>query len=335
METSALTSAPSVVWHIVWQLTAGHDLLATPALADRIRSRLIAAHRQPGRELLHYLLTPTEIHLLSRLSVEVSPADIARSIGSIVARWVREATGVYGVVFAARFHAHAIESDDAARDEIRMLAWRPVTLGLSKAPTHHAASSLRTTLGLHRIDGFNLLLPLRLFGEGVVGPRDALRTLIARRPGSVELRQWELARGMALARIDAKTFSSARRSLGGLAAGLVATSRTQDIEGALLLLERWVHSKLGLHGGDDASAPRSSTSARLHALVGILAVRLDLCSAAAVARHFHRAKATLSERMAACRRSADDQRILGVPLRRIVDETIKLEPAVTRLRTTR
>ena len=323
MESSVPTPASPVIWHIAWRVTEAHDLVANPALVARIRSRLLGAHRRPGRELLHYLLTPTEMHLLSRLPADEPPGDLAREIGNIVARWVRQADGVSGVVFAAPYRACAIESDASAREEFRMLAWRPVALGLCKAPTHHASSSLRTTLGLRRIEGFNPFHPLRLFGDAVPEARAALRAALARRPGADEMLQWDLVRGLALARVDADAFASARRPLKSMAAALVAASKARSVGGALLLLERWVLAKLALEGGDLA-APRSLAGARVRALVAILALRLGLCSAASVARHFRRAKATLSERMAACQHAPEDQAILGMPLKRIVREAIDL-----------
>ena len=324
MEDSASTLAPSVIWHIVWQVTPPHDLVASPALVGRIRLRLLGAHRRPGRELLHYLLTPAEMHLLSRLPAHEPPGDPAREIGNIVTRWVRQADGISGVVFAGPYRAYAIESDEAAREEFRMLAWRPVALGLRTAPTQHATSSLRTTLGLRRVEGFNSFNPLRLFGDGVPEARAALRTLLARRPGANEMLQWELVRGLSLARVDAGAFSSVRRPMKSMAAALVAASQARSVDGALLLLERWVLSRLGLDDSDDLVAPHSLAGARVRALVALLAVRLGLCSAASVARHFQRAKATLSERMAACRQAPEDQAILGMPLRRIVNEAIDL-----------
>ena len=204
MENSAPTPAQSAIWHIVWQVTAGHDLVANPALVARIRSRLLGAHRGPKRELLHYLLTPTEIHLLSRLPAGESPGELARAIGNIVARWVHQAQGVAGLVFAGPYRAYAIESDDAARGELRMLAWRPVSLRLARTPTHHATSSLRTTLGLRRIEGFDVRKPLCLFAGAIPDARVALRTLIARRPTAIETLQWEFTRGMVPVPIDAK-----------------------------------------------------------------------------------------------------------------------------------
>ena len=224
------TPTRTVTWHIVWQAVEGRDLLVSPALADRIRLRLLDAHRQPDRVLLHYLLAPTEIHLLSRLPAGQSPRDVARTIGNIVARWVRQAGGVPGIVFAGRYRAYAIESDEAAREEFRMLAWRPVALGLCRAPTHHAQSSLRATLGLKRALGFETLAPLRLFGESVPEARNALRGRIARGPSAIEQRQWELTRGMVLALGDAGSFSLTGRPVQGLAAALVAAGHRRCAE---------------------------------------------------------------------------------------------------------
>lgn len=328
MDNTAPIAATSVIWHIVWQLVQGSDL-ASPELAGRIRARLLSVHRRPGRELLHYLLTPTEMHLLSRLPANESPGEVAPAIGNMVARWVRAQRPVSGAVLTGRFRAYAIESDEAARDELRILAWRPVALGLCKAPSHHVVSSLRETLGLRRIDGFNILNPLRLFGADFPANRSALAASIARRPGVVDMRRWELTRGMVRAPGHAGPVSSATRPVQGLAAALVAASQPPGIDGALLLLERWVLAKMGLHEGADLAVPHSLAGARVHALVAILAVQLELCSAASVARHFGRAKATLSERMAACRREPKDQAIVGLPLKRVVDEAIELQAGTT------
>jgi hypothetical protein len=114
-----------------------------------------------------------------------------------------------------------------------------------------------------------------------------------------------------------------------MTAALVAASQPQGIDGALLLLERWVLARMGLEDGADLAAPHSLAGARVHALVALLAVQLELCSAASVARHFGRAKATLSERMAACRGEPRDQAILGLPLKRIVDEAVDLRAGTT------
>ena len=85
MEHSVPIMAMSVTWHVVWQLVQGSDL-TSERLAGRIRERLLSVHQRPGRELLHYLLTPTEMHLLSRLPAEQSPRKVAPAIGNMVSR---------------------------------------------------------------------------------------------------------------------------------------------------------------------------------------------------------------------------------------------------------
>ena len=56
------------------------------------------------------------------------------------------------------------------------------------------------------------------------------------------------------------------------------------------------------------------------ALVACLAVRHRLCSAASGARYFGRAKATLSEQMAACRKRRADQQLIATPVEVILAE---------------
>ena len=65
--------------------------------------------------------------------------------------------------------------------------------------------------------------------------------------------------------------------------------------------------------------------ARGRALVACLAVAHHLCSAASVARYFRKAKATLSEQMAACRARSADRQILETPVRRILEESVALK----------
>ena len=324
MELRDSTSTPSVTWHLVWQAVEGRDFLASEALAERIRTRVIDAHRAPGRALLHFLITPTELHLLSRLPAAASPRDVARVTGNIVARWVRQAQGRPGLVFAGRFRAYPIAPDAAVRHEFRMLAWRPVLLGLCRVPSHDVHSSLRALLGSSENRRFDVRNAHRLFGDTLPQARAALRATIGERPDAVEVRQWELSCGILLAPGAAGTFSAATRAVDGLAAALVAASRPQGIDGALALLERWVRLKLGRSDLADLAAASSPASARARALVACLAVALDLGSAASVARHFGRAKSTLSERMAACRTLPEDAAILALPLSRVVEEAIAL-----------
>lgn len=322
MESHDSTSTRSTTWHIVWQAVEGRSLSTDRTLVKRIRGRLLAAHKLPGRALLHYLITPTELHLLSRLPPGTTPSGIARQLGSVVARWVREAQRTPGFVFAGRYRSYAMESDEATRNELRMLAWRPVVLGLCAVPIHHVTSSLRMLLAQQAVLDFDIHPALELFGATLPEERAAMHDMIGRRRSGIELRQWELSCGLVLAPGNAGTLSSTTRGVDGLATALVAASEPQGIDGALRLLERWVLLKIGSPELHDLATMSTSTGARGRALVAIVAARLNLCSSASVARHYGRAKATLSERMAACRRQAADQAILKVPLDRIVEDAI-------------
>ena len=302
----------------------GRDLLAGTSLVERIRGRLIDAHRREGRVLVDYLLAPAEVHVLSKLAHDDSPGGVARAVANIVARWIREVHAVRGPVFAGRFRAHRIGSDEALRAEVRMLAWRPVVLGVCIAPSPYPHSALRTTLGLRRAMGFAARPLLQLFGDPVPVARTALRTWLAQRPTAMEMRQWELSRGLALAVGTVGPLPRMAREVRGAAATLVAASGPDGIDGALRLLERWVLARLGVRGGIRLADVSGSTGARGRALVACLAVDVALCSAASVARHFKRAKATLSEQMTACRHRPADQQILGTPMTRVVEEAIAL-----------
>jgi hypothetical protein len=107
------------------------------------------------------------------------------------------------------------------------------------------------------------------------------------------------------------------RHVQGPAAALVAASKHKSIDGALRILLRWVEVKLGLQGGDGLSS-NGGPEGRGRALAGGLALKLGLCSASSVARHFGRAKATLSEQMAARGSRAADQATLAIPMEQIV-----------------
>ena len=302
----------------------GRDLLAGDTLVERIRGRLLDAHGRRGRELVDYLLTPTEIHVLSRLAHDDSPGDLARAVANIVARWVREVQAVRGPVFAGRYRAHRVSSDAALRDDVRMLAWRPVTLGLCTLPTHHSHSALRTALGLRRALGFDARPLLDLFGDPVPAARKALRVWVGQRPSELQMRQWELARGLALAIGTVGPMQSMAREVRGPAAALVAAGGADGIDGALRILEGWVLARLGVRGVVSLAGEPGATGAKGRALVACLAMDIGLCPAASVARHFKRAKATLSEQMKACRQRPDDRRILETTRSRIVEEAIAL-----------
>lgn len=324
MDPPAPSHRGAAGWHVCWQAAPGRDLLAGESLVERIRARLIGAHRQQGRVLVDYLLMPTEIHVVATLAQDDSPGDVARAVANIVARWVREFHAVHGPVFADRYRAHRFESDAELRTDLRMLAWRPVALGLCVAPSHYPHSALRTTLGLRRAMGFDARPLLELFGDSVPAARSALRKWMARRPSTTEMRQWELSRGLALAVGTVGPLPRMAREVRGAAAMLVAAAGPEGIDGALHLLEHWVLARLGVRGGTRLSELSGPTGARGRALVGCLAVDIALCPAASVARYFDRAKATLSEQMTACRKRAVDQAILKTPMSRVAEEAAAL-----------
>lgn len=319
MENS-VSARPAATWHVCWQAAIGRDFVSSPKLIEKILDRLMEAHRQRGRRLLYYLLTPSEIHVLSSVPAGDSPREIVREVATIVARWVREIQGVRGPVFANRYRAHEIGTEAELKYEIRMLAWRPVTAGLCSQPLVYVNSSLRPTLGLRRAYGFESRVLLGVFDGTVLEARNAMRALIRRRPLTAELREWELNHGLAIAVGSAGPSFGIAREVDGPAAALVAASLTQDIDGALALLERWVASRLGLPDFEGLASLAGSSGARARALVAGLAVQAGLCPAASVARHFNRARATLSEQMSVSRRRDEDRQLLATPMRMILDE---------------
>lgn len=312
-------------WHMSWQAAIGREIFADPSLYARVRERLIDAHDRRGRVLVDYTMLPREIHLVSQITPGDSVGGVARAIGNVVARWVRELQPVRSPVFAGRYRAHPIASDGDLRGELRMLAWRPVLLGLCATPSHHAHSALRTVLGLRPAHGFDARAVLRLFGDSVPQARAALRGWLSRRPSEREARQWELACGLTLATGTVGPHAVIARELRSAdAARLVAAAGSAGIDGALLLLEAWVLARLGARRDLDLRQAKGEVGARGRALVACLATDHDLCSAASVARHFGRAKATLSEQMAARRRAPADRQVLATPVQRIVEEALAL-----------
>lgn len=324
MENSVSDRGPATTWHLCWKAAVGRDLVSSPKLVEMITDRLLDAHQQRGRALLYYLLTATEIHVLSRVEPGDSPREVAREVATIVARWVRELQGVRGPVFADRYRTHQVRTDAELKYEIRMLAWRPVTTGQCSKPLVYVNSSLRTTLGLRRAYGFESRTLLRVFDGTVFEAREAMRRLIRRRPSRSDLREWELNHGLAIATGSAGASFGLAREVGGPAAALVAASATQDIDGALALLARWVAHRLELPSGDDLSTVPGAVGTRARALVAGLAVQSDLCPAASVARYFDRARATLCEQMTASRGRPADRQLLGMPVQLILDELKKL-----------
>lgn len=308
----------------------GRDFVSNPKLVEKVTERLTDSHRRPGRMLLFYQLSPKEIHLLSRLPVDDSPREIVREVATIVARWMRELEGVRGPVFAERYRAHEVRTDVELKYEVLMLAWRPVASGLCTTPLHYVNSSLRTTLGLRRAHGFESRALLDVFEGSVLEARNEMRRSVRRRPSTAELREWELNHGLAVAVGSAGPSFGMAREVDGPAAALVAAATPQNIDGALALLERWVAIRLELPMEDNLATVAGPIGVRARALVAGLAVLADLCPAAAVARHFNRARATLCEQMSASRHREEDRQLLGTPMRLILDEVKKLSRRAVR-----
>lgn len=313
--------ADATLWHLCWQAAVGRDFLGHPSLPVRIRYRLIDAHETQGRVLVDYLIVPTEIHVVCALPAGDTPGKVARAVGNVIGRWVREAQPVRSPVLAGPHRAVRIGSLEQLREQVRLLAWRPVHLHLCRTPTHHSHGSVRIALGVSVAQGFNCWPLLSLFGDTVQGARAALRRWLTGRPTADAMRYWELSCGLALATGNVGPRSAMVRELRSPGAvALVTAAGAAGIDGALALLGAWVGAKLGANGGVDLQARGGSAASRARALVACLAVDHGLCSAASVARHFGRAKSTLSEQMAASRRRASDQAILRTPMARIVEE---------------
>lgn len=324
MENSVSAGNNPTTWHLYWRAATGRDLVATPKLAEKITERLMGAHRRPGRRLLYYLLTPSEIHVLSVIPAGERPTKVVREAATVVARWVRELQGVRGPVFAEPYRAHEIRTEAELKEELRMIAWRPVVTGLSRAPIQYAHSSLRTTLGYRRAHGFDSRPLLGVFGATVLEARKAMRSLIRRRPSQAEMREWELNHGIAVAVGSKGASFGLAREVGGSAAALVAAAPGQNIDGALQLLERWVAYRLELPVSENLATMPGAAGARARALVAGLAVQVRLCPAASVARHFGRARATLSEQMTASRLRDADRQLMATPMAFVLDELNKL-----------
>jgi hypothetical protein len=242
----------------------------------------------------------------------------------MIARRVREADGRFGSVFSDRYRAERIDSVERLREEVRMLAWRPVSTGQSTVPSKYMHAALRVILGINLAEGFHASALLEHLGATVPLGRVALRRVLSTKPGDLEVLQWELAKGLVSARGAMGPFGPVARHVTGVAAALVAASESRTIDGALDLLGWWVKDRLDLPSATSLLAMRGFQGSRGRALVACLAVRCGLCSASFVARHFGRAKATLSERMKAARMLPADQAILAIPMDRIVREAIAL-----------
>lgn len=316
-------------WSLSWQAAPGRDFLASRRLAERIRDRLIGAHSQPGRQLLYYLLTPTEIHVVARLGGCESIVNIVRSCSHILSRWVREVHLQRGPAFAGKCRAEAIDSEPSLRREILMLAWRPVRLGLCARPILHPHAPLSVAMGAKAGDGFDVRPLLAVYGESVSGARAALAASLRARPTDEAWRVWELTRRLELPAAQQGLVSSGvlLRSVDVTAASLIAAGGGYGVEDALSLLEAWVCARIDPAGRLGAPDCPRSLRVRARALAACLAVDHRLCSAVFVARHFGCTKGTLSVQMAACRRRPADRRLLATPPERILQDAEMLRAA--------
>jgi transposase-like protein len=326
-------SADTTTWSLSWQATVGRDFLASKELIERVRQRLIRAHQAPGRLLLYFVLLPLEIHAVARIEAGESVASITRSFNHVLSRWVREAQPMRGPVFAGPCHIEPIKSEAALRSEIRMLAWRPVRRTSCKIATHYPHAALRVALGAKPGEGFNAG-PLRaVFGESKAEARAAIRRCIRTAPTDEEWRVWELMRGLELPEehVGSKPVKVLTKPVDVAAASLIVAGGSLRIDDALRMLEEWVIAKIHLGNSIDLHRRSSMLTARGRALVACLAVSHRLCSAASVARHFGRAKGTLSEQMKACRSRPADRLILAMPLSRILEESaaLRTRPAMS------
>lgn len=324
MERSIAEDEGPRIWHVYWQVAVGRDLVWKDSLVNQIRARLLRAHQAPGRDLLYYLVLPREIHVLSLLPEGDSAVSLGNGLSNMIARRVREADGQFGLVFSGRYRAERIDSVELLSNEVRMLAWRPVSTGQSVSPSRFTHAALRVILGMNLADGFHATALLEHLGATVPLGRVVLRRALAIRPSDLEVLQWELAKRLMSARGSVGPLGAIARHVSGLAAMLVAASGSKTIDGALDLLELWVKTQLGLNTMVSLAVMKGFQGSRGRALVACLAVQCGLCSASSVARHFGRAKATLSERMTTARQQPADAVILAIPMERIVRESIAL-----------
>ncbi len=326
-----LPSNESTMWHLCWQAAIGRDFVPHPSFYGRIRGLLIGVLKRKGRTLVDFAVLPTEIHVVAEIPPGETVGGVARAIGNVVARWVRATAQLRSPVLAGPFRASRIESAAAQREEARMLAWRPVFLGRCTTPAHYQHAAYRIAIGQAVGDGFDVRPLLRVFGVSLAEQRAALRALVAQRPTGREVHAWELTRGLVLVTGSGDTQLLAARELrGGAAAALVAAGGN-DIAGAIAILETWIAAKLNLRAVAELHTAANAVGARGRSLVACLADAHGLCSAATVARHFHRAKATLSEQMAVRRAHPADRQILATPVKRIIEEALALRDARAKL----
>lgn len=322
-------SAFGNAWSLSWQAAPGRDLLAHQGMAERIRDRLINAHSRPGRQLLYYVLMPTEIHIVSRIDDTETIVSIVRSCSHVLSRWVREVHVRRGPAFAAKCHAEFIDSKRALCREILMLAWRPVKLGLCARPKLYPHAALSVVTGVKSGDGFDVKPLLAVYGESIGIARSALNASLLARPTEEAWRVWELSRGLELPAAQQSLVSAMAlpRSVDAAAALLIAAGGGYGVEGALSLLEAWVCAKIDPAGRRDMPICSLGLRVRARALVACLAVDHRLCSAVFVARHYGRTKGTLSVQMTRCRSRPNDRKLLATPLQRILQDVEELRTA--------
>lgn len=323
------TSTFARTWSLSWQAAPGRDFLAHERMADKIRDRLVDAHRQPGRLLLYYVVMPVEIHVVARIEGQESVVSIVRSCSHILSRWVREVHVRRGPAFAAKCRAASLDSVHALRREIQMLAWRPVRLGLSANPSLYLHSAMKAVMDGKSGENFDAKPLLAAFGEVADAARVSLDASLRARPSDEAWRAWELKRGLEQPTTQ-QSFVSATampRSVDAGAAALIAAGGSYGVEDALSLLEAWVCARIDPAGRLNAPTGLRRQRVRARALVACLAVDHRVCSAVFVARHYGCTKGTLSVQMTHCRTRPQDRKLLESPLERILQDAMELRAA--------
>lgn len=316
-------------WTLSWVAAPSRDFLAHESMVRKILNRLVDAHKQPGRQLLYYVLLPGEIHVIARVESREGIASIVRSCSHILSRWVRAVNPRQGPAFAAKCRVTPIETLPDFRREVSMLAWRPVRLGLSKKPTRYPYSALHDEEPLRSEHRFDVSPLLSAYGDSPGAARASLESSLRIRPTDEAWRFWELKRGLEQPTAN-QSFVSATtmpRLVGAGAAALIAAGGGYGVEAALALLEAWVCAKIDPAGRLNAPLGCRGLRVRARALVACLAVDHGLCSAVFVARHHGCTKGTLSVQMARCRLRSQDRKLLEAPLERILQDVTVLREA--------
>lgn len=322
-------------WTLSWLAAPSRDFLAHESMGGKILNRLLDAHNHPGRQLLFYVLLPSEIHVVTRIeSSEYKEsreciASIVRSCSHVLSRWVRAANPRQGPAFAAKCRVTAIESMPDFRREVMMLAWRPVRLGLSEKPKLYPYSALNDGHPLSSGSRFDLSPLCLAYGVTPCVARSGLEASLHIRPTDEAWRFWELQRGLEQPTAD-QSFVSATtmpRQVDAGTAALIAAGGGYSVEAALSLLDAWVCAKIDPSGRLNAPQGYRGLRVRARALVACLAVDHGLCSAVFVARHHGCTKGTISVQMARCRIRPQDRKLLGAPLERILEDVMVLRGA--------